>query len=141
MALPGRLLAVVALVALIGAGCANAPAESGSGGDQNAVTEGSPNLLEFAECMRENGVEDFPDPNDDGIIQYYGDPDPAEFTSASERCDDPDDRPDQPAAPAVPNAPPTAAPGAPGVSGAPGAPGGPGAPGAPGGQPPNLRPS
>jgi hypothetical protein len=114
MAPPRRLLAAIALVALIGAGCSNAPAETasggtenpatqgspstepdpnaaggtGGGGDQNAATEGGPipreNSLEFAECMRENGVEDFPDPDDAGIIQYYGE-DP-EFTSAQENC-------------------------------------------------------
>jgi hypothetical protein len=112
----GRLLAAVALVTLIGAGCSNAPTETGSsgeekpatqgspstepdpnapgetgdGGDQNAATEVGPipreRTLEFAECMRENGVEDFPDPDDAGIIQYYGEPDPAEFTSAQENC-------------------------------------------------------
>ena len=88
-------MAAIALVALIGAGCSNAPAETasggtanpatqgspstepdpnaaggtGGGGDQNAATEGGPipreNSLEFAECMRENGVEDFPDPAED----------------------------------------------------------------------------
>jgi hypothetical protein len=68
MAPPGRLLAAVALVALIGTGCSNAPAETGSGGgggggggggdgggdDENAATEAGPNperkgrLSEFA---------------------------------------------------------------------------------------------
>lgn len=38
--------------------------------------------------MRENGVEDFPDPGADWTIQYYGDTDLQEFTSASEKCDD-----------------------------------------------------
>jgi hypothetical protein len=44
--------------------------------------------------MRESGVEDFPDPGADGTVQYYGDADPVEFTSASEKCDDllPEDR-------------------------------------------------
>jgi hypothetical protein len=43
MAPPRRLLAAVALVALIGTGCANAPAETssgsgaGAGGDENAA--------------------------------------------------------------------------------------------------------
>ena len=108
---PGRLLAAAALVALIGTGCANAPAETGSGGGEQPATAGNPTtgtggdqnapagatpspaelqeLLterrEFATCMRENGVEDFPDPNDSGHILYYGD-DP-DMTSASERCD------------------------------------------------------
>jgi hypothetical protein len=113
---PGRLLAAVALVALIGAGCATAPAETGSGGGENPATTGSPstepdpnaaggtgdggsgdqnaateggsipreNSLKFAECVRENGVEDFPDPDADGIIVYYGE-DP-EFTSAQQNC-------------------------------------------------------
>lgn len=115
---PGRLLAAVAMVALVGAGCANAPAGTGSGGDENpattgdpstepdpnaaggtggggsgdenAATEGSPipteNSLKFAECIRENGVEDFPDPDANGFILYYGD-DP-DMESASEKCDD-----------------------------------------------------
>ena len=115
-ALHRRLLAALALIALIGAGCANAPAETGSSGGENPATSSSPstgadstaaagtggvgdqnasaedgpmpreNSGEFVKCMRENGVEDFPDPNDDGIIKYYGDPDPAEFTSAQENC-------------------------------------------------------
>jgi hypothetical protein len=116
MAPPRRLLAAIALVALIGAGCANAPAETasgggaqpatagspstvpdstaaagtGGGGDENAATEGGPipreNSLKFAECMRENGVEDFPDPDADGIIKYYGERDPQVFTAAQENC-------------------------------------------------------
>jgi hypothetical protein len=36
--------------------------------------------------MRENGVEDFPDPDANGHILYYGD-DP-DMESASEKCDD-----------------------------------------------------
>jgi hypothetical protein len=124
MAPPGRLLAAIAQVALIGAGCSNAPAETGSDGGENPATEGSPstepdpntpgetggggdqndpagaapnpaelqelqkNLPEFTKCMRENGVEDFPDPGPDGTIQYQGDSDRPEFASASEKCDD-----------------------------------------------------
>jgi hypothetical protein len=106
-----RSLAAVAVVALIGTGCSNAPAEAGSGGagssGSNATGEtgdvgdqGGPagrppspaelqELLkqrrESARCMRENGVEDFPDPDANGDILYYGD-DP-DMTSASETCD------------------------------------------------------
>jgi hypothetical protein len=95
-ALPGRLLAAVALVALIGTGCSTALADTGSGGGetaagvQNAAAEVTPNpertenRFELARCMRENGVEDFPDPDDNGIILYYGE-DP-EFRSAQEKC-------------------------------------------------------
>jgi hypothetical protein len=103
---PRRLLAAIALVALIGAGCSNALAETGSGGgggggenaagDQNAVgyqnaaAEVPPNpertekRFELSRCMRENGVEEFPDPDDNGVILYYGE-DP-EFESAQEKC-------------------------------------------------------
>ncbi len=124
MAPPRRLLTAIALVALIGAGCSNAPAETGSGGGARPATTGNPSiepdpiapgetggggdqndpagaapnpvalqelqekLPEYAKCMRENGVEDFPDPGADGTIQYYGNSDPVEFKSASEKCDD-----------------------------------------------------
>jgi hypothetical protein len=106
-----RSLAAVALVALIGTACSNTPAETGSGGGENPATTGGPTgdvgdqngptgpppgpaelqeLLkdrrESAKCMRENGVEDFPDPDANGYILYYGD-DP-DMTSASEKCDD-----------------------------------------------------
>jgi hypothetical protein len=102
MAPPRRLLAAIALVALIGTGCSNALADTGGGGgenaaghqnvagDQNAAAEVTPNperkgkRFELARCMRENGVEDFPDPDANGIILYYGE-DP-EFTSAQEKC-------------------------------------------------------
>ena len=119
MAPPRRLLAAIALVVLIGAGCSNAPAETGSGGGEKPATQGSPStepdsnapgetggggdqnapagatpspaelqekLPELARCMRENGVEDFPDPGADGSIQYYGGS--PEFTSAQEKCRD-----------------------------------------------------
>jgi hypothetical protein len=97
---PGRLLAAVAL---IGTGCSNAPAETGSGGGEKPATTGSSGSnatgetgdggdqrlkerRESAKCMREDGVEDFPDPDGNGFILYYGD-DP-DMKSASEKCDD-----------------------------------------------------
>lgn len=105
MAPPGRLLAAAALIALISTGCSNTPAETGSGGgdpstetggDQNAPAGATPSPAELQElleerresarCMRENGVEDFPDPDANGHILYYGD-DP-DMESASEKCDE-----------------------------------------------------
>jgi hypothetical protein len=75
---PLRLLAAVALVAQIAAGCSIAPAETASGGGETAATEGGPNpelkekLPELAKCMRENGVKDFPDPvNGEPLINTY----------------------------------------------------------------------
>jgi hypothetical protein len=104
----GRLVAAVALVALIGTGCSNTPAETGSGGGEKSATAGSsstetggdqsapagatPSPAELeerrksAKCMRENGVEDFPDPDANGHILYYGD-DP-DMESASAKCDE-----------------------------------------------------
>ena len=49
-----RPLAAVTMAALIGAGCSSTPAEKATGGDKS---------VQFAECMRENGVSEFPDPN------------------------------------------------------------------------------
>jgi hypothetical protein len=116
MAPSGRLMAAVAMVALIGTGCANAPAATGSGGEKPATTGSSGSNVtgetgdvgdqtgpvgpapspaelqellkerrESAKCMRENGVEDFPDPDANGYILYYGD-DP-DMKSAGEKCD------------------------------------------------------
>jgi hypothetical protein len=63
-----RPLAALAVVALIGAGCSNEPAENGTtgsgGGNQNATTRDK--AMKFAECMRDNGVREFPDPDASG---------------------------------------------------------------------------
>src|SRR5437867_1808899 len=105
-----RTLAALAMVALITAGCSNAPAETGtgsSGGNNTAATNtpaetgtgnsSSPRpssskptarsnadaqtgigrgsnatnrdqAVKFAECMRANGVREFPDPNASGQL-------------------------------------------------------------------------
>jgi hypothetical protein len=104
----GRLMAAVAMVALIGTACSNAPAATGGGetpvatgsptgdvGDQSGPAGPTPSPAELqqllterresAKCMRENGVEDFPDPDANGHILYYGD-DP-DMRSAGEKCD------------------------------------------------------
>jgi hypothetical protein len=55
------------MAALIGSGClaiaAEAVADPGGGGEQAA---------KYSECMRANGVADFPNPNADGQILYGG---------------------------------------------------------------------
>lgn len=53
-----RALAVLATVAMITAGCGNATAGNASSNRQQAV--------KFAECMRSNGIGNFPDPNASG---------------------------------------------------------------------------
>jgi hypothetical protein len=48
--------------ALIGVGCSNEAAENGgSGGNKNATNRDK--AMQFAECMRGNGVREFPDPD------------------------------------------------------------------------------
>jgi hypothetical protein len=60
-------LAALAMVALIGAGCSN----GGSGdGNTNAATQEK--AVKFAECMRENGVSGFPDPDASGQLTIDG---------------------------------------------------------------------
>jgi hypothetical protein len=54
------LPAALAVVALIGAGCSDAPDEDGSAANANA---GQEQAMKFAECMRDNGVSEFPDPD------------------------------------------------------------------------------
>lgn len=55
-----RPLATLAMAALIGSGCLTMAAEAGA----DPVT--------YSECMRANGVADFPDPNAQGQIAYGG---------------------------------------------------------------------
>jgi hypothetical protein len=70
-----RPLAALAMVAMIGAGCSNGAAENGnigtssSGGNTNADYE---NAAKFAECMRDNGVSEFPDPDASGGLTIDG---------------------------------------------------------------------
>jgi hypothetical protein len=56
-------LAALAVVALIGAGCSDEPAENGGAPNANADYQ---NAVKLAECMRDNGVSEFPDPDASG---------------------------------------------------------------------------
>ncbi len=74
------LLAALAMVALIIAGCSDVSASTGSSDGNNTVATapavtGSDNTtsnreqaVKFAECMRSNGVKEFPDPNASGQL-------------------------------------------------------------------------
>ena len=55
-----RPLAALAVVALIGAGCSNDSDGTGTGNDAAA---NQTQAMKFAECMRDNGVREFPDPD------------------------------------------------------------------------------
>ena len=87
-------LAALAMVALIGAGCSNEPAENGGAGKTSADYE---NAVKFSECLRDNGVEDFPDPDASGSLHELGydadagvgvgvDPDDNDFTWETEEA-------------------------------------------------------
>jgi hypothetical protein len=57
------------MVAVIGAGCSKAPAQTGTGigsGDTSASTREQ--AMKFAACMRDNGVKQFPDPDASGRL-------------------------------------------------------------------------
>jgi hypothetical protein len=54
-------LAALAVIALIGAGCSSG---SSSGGNTTAANQEK--AVKFAQCMRENGVSEFPDPDASG---------------------------------------------------------------------------
>ena len=56
-------LATLAMVAMIGAGCADEPGDTDAGQGQ---------ALEFSECMRDNGVSEFPDPDASGELTIDG---------------------------------------------------------------------
>jgi hypothetical protein len=90
-----RPLAVLAVVALISAGCgSNAPSKSSTASAGSASTtrhEG----LKFAKCMRDNGVAEFPDPDAKGELTIDAianrsslDPNTAEFKQAITACKD-----------------------------------------------------
>ena len=91
-----RPLAALAVVALISAGCSSAPAKTStrsSGGNENATRRDK--AVRFSECMRDNGVSAFPDPDASGELTIDGiangsslDPSTAAFKQAISACKD-----------------------------------------------------
>jgi len=86
-----RPLAALALVALIGAGCSDTPAETGTG----TKTADRDKAVTFSECMRENGVKGFPDPDASGELTIDAvlngsslDPDSPAWKQAMRACKD-----------------------------------------------------
>ena len=61
-------LAALAMVALIGAGCGG----SGGSGGGNTTAANQEKAVKFAECMRGNGVSQFPDPDASGRLTIDG---------------------------------------------------------------------
>jgi len=62
---PTAALAMIAMVALISGCGSSAPGETGSGGANNTAANAQ-KAVKFAECMRSNGVSQFPDPGASG---------------------------------------------------------------------------
>lgn len=86
-----RPLAALAIVTLIVAGCGSS-SDSGSSGDRNVRRDAG---VRFAECMREHGVREFPDPDAAGELTIDGvlngsslDPDSATWKTAIAACKD-----------------------------------------------------
>jgi hypothetical protein len=64
-----RPLVALAAVAVIGAGCgSDAPPESTTTGSRQPTARDK--AVKFAECIREHGVSDFPDPNAKNDFEY-----------------------------------------------------------------------
>ncbi len=89
-----RLLAALAMLALISAGCSNASAGTDSAdGNTNAAIHDQ--AVKFAECMRKNGVKEFPDPDASGALTIDAiingsslDPNSATWKKAISACKD-----------------------------------------------------
>ncbi len=64
-----RPLLALAIVALIGAGCSNDSDGTDTGNDAAA---NQAQAVKFAECMRDNGVSEFPDPDASGGLTIDG---------------------------------------------------------------------
>ena len=84
-------LSAVALIALIGAGCGGG--DDSGGGNTTADIQGK--AVKFAQCMRENGVSQFPDPDASGELTIDGvvngssiDPDGPTWQQAISACKD-----------------------------------------------------
>jgi len=60
-----RPLAALAMLAVVVAGCSNAPAGTTSSNSSASIHE---KAVKFAECMRAHGVSAFPDPNASGEL-------------------------------------------------------------------------
>ena len=93
---PLAVLAIVVTIGLSGAGCSNGSAGSGDGtsGEGHASTTRD-KAVQFAECMRDNGVSTFPDPDVSGELTMDGiangtslDTDSTAFKKALSSCKD-----------------------------------------------------
>ena len=89
------LLAALAMLALISAGCSSTSAGTGTDSSGGNNTTNRDQAVKFAECMRKNGVREFPDPDASGSLTIDQianrsslDTDSAAFKQASTACKD-----------------------------------------------------
>ena len=87
-----RSLTALAVIVLISAGCSNAPAATSS---DNTTAANHEKAMKFAQCMRDNGVSQFPDPDSSGALTIENvvngssvDPNSATFQQALSACRD-----------------------------------------------------
>jgi hypothetical protein len=91
MSKKARPLAVLALVALIGAGCSNGSAEDGStstGSRGTKKVSDQDKAVKLSECIRAHGVPHFPDPDPKGEYAFGIDVSPAVWKKATDACKD-----------------------------------------------------
>jgi hypothetical protein len=80
--LAGAAAALIAVVVLVAACGSSSSDDTASAADQEQARE-------FAQCMRENGAPDFPDPDPDGrFSEGKHDPDDPALQAAQEKCRD-----------------------------------------------------
>jgi hypothetical protein len=84
-------LAALAVIAVIGAGCGGS--DTSGGGNTTAGIQAK--ATKFAQCMRENGVSEFPDPDASGNLTIDGvlngssiDPNSPTWNAAIDACKD-----------------------------------------------------
>jgi hypothetical protein len=64
--------AALAMVALTIAGCSHTPAKTGTGTGSDKHVTNREKAMKFAQCMRDNGVSEFPDPDPSGELTIDG---------------------------------------------------------------------
>ena len=65
---PAAIIATVVLV-LLAAACDGSPSSIGPGGSTNAgASANSPSAVAYSQCMRSNGVPNYPDPPSNGQV-------------------------------------------------------------------------
>ena len=86
--LPFGVVAGLAVAALLLSACGGA-SDNGPTAGSGEPNDGRGGMLEYAECMRENGIEEFPDPGSSGGIDLNGNSvntDSEQFKTADEKC-------------------------------------------------------